>query len=150
MFWGNELRLGVLLNGKLTGLCEPELLLVGRGSNMYLMQKYDNTFIKCIWCCYSGCFCDILSFNVKMYLWLKLYTVPFFVSGQTYTISKGSNNYCPHCKYSNHLLCHSYASSGAFCFHLSSLRCFYINWLESTCGKLNWLDIIWKGTHLSI
>ena len=28
---GNELRLGVLLNGKLTGLWEPELLLVGRG-----------------------------------------------------------------------------------------------------------------------
>ena len=27
--------------------------------------------------------CDILSLNVKMYLWLKLYTVPFFVSGQT-------------------------------------------------------------------
>ena len=32
-----------------------------------------------------------------MYLWLKLYTVPFFVSGQTYKISKGSNNYCSHC-----------------------------------------------------
>ena len=31
-----------------------------------------------------------------MYLWLKLYTVPFFVSGQTYKISKGSNNYCSH------------------------------------------------------
>ena len=45
---GNELRLGVLLNGKLTGLWEPKLLLVGRGSNTYLMQKYDNTFIKCI------------------------------------------------------------------------------------------------------
>ena len=38
-------------------------------------------------------FCDILSLNVKMYLRLKLYTVPFFVSGQTYTISKGSNHY---------------------------------------------------------
>ena len=61
------------------------------------MQKYDNTFIKFIWC-YSG-FCDILSLNVKMYLWLKLYTVPFFVSGQTYKISKGSNNYCSHCKW---------------------------------------------------
>ena len=32
--------------------------------------------------------CDILSLNVKMYLCLKLYTVPFFVSGQTYKISK--------------------------------------------------------------
>ena len=32
-----------------------------------------------------------------MYLWLKLCTVPFFVSGQTYKISKGSNNYCSHC-----------------------------------------------------
>ena len=32
-----------------------------------------------------------------MYLWLNLYTVPFFVSGQTYKISKGSNNYCSHC-----------------------------------------------------
>ena len=58
------------------------------------MQKYDNTFIKLIWCCYI---CDILSLNVKMYPWLKLYTVPFFVSGQTYKISKGSNNYCSHC-----------------------------------------------------
>ena len=38
---GNELRLGVLLNGKLTGLWEPELLLVGGGSNTYFMQKYD-------------------------------------------------------------------------------------------------------------
>ena len=32
----------------LTGLWEPELLLVGRGSNAYFMQKYDNTFIKLI------------------------------------------------------------------------------------------------------
>ena len=31
--------------------------------------------------------CDILSLNIKMYQWLKLYTVPFFVSGQTYKIS---------------------------------------------------------------
>ena len=38
----------MLLNGKLTGLWEPELLLVGRGSNTYFMQKYDNTFIKFI------------------------------------------------------------------------------------------------------
>ena len=38
----------VLLNGKLTGLWEPELLLVGRGSNTYFMQKYDNHFLKCI------------------------------------------------------------------------------------------------------
>ena len=29
--------------------------------------------------------------------WFKWYTVPFFVSGQTYKISKGSNNYCSHC-----------------------------------------------------
>ena len=42
---GNELRLGVLLNGKRIGLWEPELLLVGRGSNTYFRQKYDN---KCI------------------------------------------------------------------------------------------------------
>ena len=33
---------------------------------------------------------------LKMYLF-KLYTVPFFVNGQTYKISKGSNNYCSHC-----------------------------------------------------
>ena len=45
---GNELRLGVLLNGKLTGLWEPELFLVGRGSNTYFMQKYDNTCITFI------------------------------------------------------------------------------------------------------
>ena len=42
-------------------------------------------------------FGDILSLNVKMYLWLKLHTIPFFVSGQTYKISKVSNNYCSHC-----------------------------------------------------
>ena len=99
---GNELRLGLLLNGKLTGLWEPELLLVGRGSNTYFMQKYDNKCRKCIWCCYSGFFCNIISLNVKMYLWLKLYTVPFFVSGQTYKISKGSNNYCSHCMWKCH------------------------------------------------
>ena len=46
----------VLINGELTGLWDPELLLVGRGSNTYFMQKYDNTFIKCIWWCYSGFF----------------------------------------------------------------------------------------------
>ena len=63
------------------------------------MQKYDNKCIKCILCCYSGLFCDIMSLNVKMYLWLTLYTVPFFVSGQTYKISKGSNNYSFHCMY---------------------------------------------------
>ena len=37
----------------------------------------------------------IFCLNVKMYL--KLYTVLFFVSGQTYRITKGSNNYCSHC-----------------------------------------------------
>ena len=36
-------------------------------------------------------------FCLSMYLRLKLYTFPFFVSGQTYKISKGSNNYCSHC-----------------------------------------------------
>ena len=30
----------MLLNGKLTGLWETELLLLGRGSNTYFMQKY--------------------------------------------------------------------------------------------------------------
>ena len=62
-----------------------------------LKWKYDNKYLKFVRCCYSGFFCDILSLNVKMYVWLKLYTVPFFVSGQTYKISKGSNNYCSHC-----------------------------------------------------
>ena len=79
--------------GKLTCLWEPELLLVGRGSNTYFHAKnMINTFIKMYM---------MLSFwiflNVKMYLWLKLYTVPCFVSGQTYKISKGSHNYCSHC-----------------------------------------------------
>ena len=69
------------------------------GSNTYFMWKYDNKYIKFVWCCYSGFFCDILSLNVKTYLWLKLYTVPFFLSGQTYKISKGSNNYCSHCNW---------------------------------------------------
>ena len=48
---GNELRLRGLLNGKLTGLWEPELLLVGRGSNTYFMQKFNKKL-----CCYSGFF----------------------------------------------------------------------------------------------
>ena len=61
------------------------------------MWKYDNKYIKFVRCCYSGFFCEFLSLNVKMYLWLKLCPVPFFVSGQTYKISKGSNNYCSHC-----------------------------------------------------
>ena len=41
----------------------------------------------------------IFCLNFKMYLWLKLYTVPFFVSWQTYKISKGSKNNCSHCMY---------------------------------------------------
>ena len=45
--------------------------------NTYFMWKYDNKYIQFVQCCYSGFFCDILSLNVKMYLWLKLYTVPF-------------------------------------------------------------------------
>ena len=61
------------------------------------MWKYENKYIKFVRCCYSGFFGDILSLNVKIYLWLKLYTVPFFVRRQTYKISKGSNNYCSHC-----------------------------------------------------
>ena len=99
-----------LHQGKLTGPWEPELLLAGRGSNTYFMQKYDNKFVKCkiymmllFWI-----FFDILSLNVKMYIRLKSYTVPFFVSGQTYKISKGSNNYCSHCKCHN-LSYHLYA-----------------------------------------
>ena len=63
----------------------------------YFMWKYDNKYIQFVRCCYSGFFCDILSLRVKMYLWLKLYAVPFFLSGQTYKISKGSNNYSSHC-----------------------------------------------------
>ena len=62
----------MLLNGKLTGLWEPELLLVGRGSNTYFMQKYDN---KCMYVHQNvydvdilDSFCDILSLSVKMYL----------------------------------------------------------------------------------
>ena len=31
-----------------TGLWEPELFLVGRGSNTYFMQKYDNKLITFI------------------------------------------------------------------------------------------------------
>ena len=61
-------------------------------------SRYTVVAVKYIWC-YSGFFCDILSLNVKMCPWLKLYTVPFFVSGQTYKISKGSNYYCSHCSY---------------------------------------------------
>ena len=64
---------------------------------LWIKYLYDNKYLKFVQCCYSGFFCDILSLNVKMYLWLKLYTVPFFVSGQTYKISKGSNNCCSHC-----------------------------------------------------
>ena len=45
----------------------------------------------------SPIFCRYSVSQCIIYLWLKLYTVPFFVSGQTYKISKGSNNYCSHC-----------------------------------------------------
>ena len=63
------------------------------------MWKYDNKYIKMLlfWI-FWGIFCLSM---LKMYLWLKLYTVPFFVSGQTYKISKGLNNYCSHCIYTD-------------------------------------------------
>ena len=78
------------------------------------MWKYDNKYIQFVQCCYSGFFCDILSLNVKMYLWLKWYTVPFFVSGQTYKISKGSNNYSSHCtSWSSSVLCTAMAKERA-------------------------------------
>ena len=78
------------------GFATTYQVLLFYGSNTYFMWKYENKYIKFVQCC-SGFFCDILSLNVKMSLWLKLDTVPFFVSGQTYKISKGSNNYCCHC-----------------------------------------------------
>ena len=51
------------LNGKLTGLWEPELLLVGRGSNTYFMQKYDNkiNFYDVV---ILDFLCDIPSLNI--------------------------------------------------------------------------------------
>ena len=70
-------------------LCLPTKVspvLLFYGSNTYFMWKYDNKYIKFVRCCYSGFFCDILSLSDKMYLWIKWYTVPFFVSGQTYKI----------------------------------------------------------------
>ena len=88
-------RLNSVLANK--GFSTKYYVLLFYGSNTYLMWKYDNKYIQFVWCCYSGFFCDILSLKVKMYLLLKLYTVPFFVSAQTYKISKGSNNYCSHC-----------------------------------------------------
>ena len=54
--------------------------------NTYSMRKYDNKYRKLL---LFWIFCDILSLNVKMYLRLKWYTVPFFISGQPYKISKG-------------------------------------------------------------
>ena len=81
------------------GFSTKYYVLLFYGSNTYFMWKYDNKYIKFVRCCYSGFFGDILPLSVKMYLWLKLYTVPFFVSGQTYKIGKESNNYCSHCMY---------------------------------------------------
>ena len=62
----------------------------------------------------------MLSLNVKIDLWLKLYTVPFFVSGQTYKISKGSNHYYSHCMIATLTLKHTFGLSliriyGCFC-----------------------------------
>ena len=73
-----------------------------------------------------------------MYLWLKLYTVPFFVSGQTYKISKGSNNYCSHCNYFTNFI--DYCSSLAlFCLWAwtndLSLRCKRL-WTLPACKEL--------------
>ena len=55
---------------------------------IYILYIYSgsNTYLIPCWFCR---FAHLL----KMYLWLQLYTVPFFVSGQTYKISKGSNHY---------------------------------------------------------
>ena len=69
------------------GLWEPELLLVGRGSNTYFMQKYDNTFIKFVQCCYAGFFCDILSHNAKMYQCMLAYIVSVYAGIHTYTLT---------------------------------------------------------------
>ena len=55
----------MLLNGKLTGLWEPELLLVGRGSNTYFMQKFDNKLLYDVFI--QDFFLDGTS-DVKMYL----------------------------------------------------------------------------------
>ena len=40
---------------------------------------------------------------------INVYTVPFFVSGQTYKISKGSNNYSLHCICCDMLITHAVA-----------------------------------------
>ena len=90
------------------------------GSQNYCWLVGYQILIKFIWCCFSRFFCDILLLNVQMYLWLKLYTVPFFVSEQTDKISKGSNNYCSHCIYLS--LC-TYTPSERWSFSvLSSLH----------------------------
>ena len=53
-------------------------------------------------------------FCLSMLKWLKLYTVPFFVSGQTYKISKGSNNYCSHFNQKIQEICTQYLKKPIF------------------------------------
>ena len=54
----------MLLNGKLTGLWEPELLHVGRGSNTYSCK---NMIIN-VYNLFDDVFVIFLSLNVKLYL----------------------------------------------------------------------------------
>ena len=76
-------------------------------------------------------FFETLSLNVKMYLWLKWYTVPFFVSGQTYKISKGSNKYCSHCIYGSSKPLHDVNLKGQIFYFLcneqsGNIQCYII------------------------
>ena len=74
--------------GEFTLLIASQKVIVWSKKHTKVYSGSNNYLIPCWFCCcYSGFFCDFLSLNVKMYLWLKLCTVPFFVSGQTYKIS---------------------------------------------------------------
>ena len=64
---------------------EPELLLVGRGSNTYFMQKYDNTFIKCI----------VLS-GFKMYYVVNLDLFVIFCLSMFKCTYDKNNGHCVH------------------------------------------------------
>ena len=48
------------------------------------------------------------------------YTVPFFVSVQTYQISKGSNNYCSHCIHTHFTAIYTLSSEHSIHFSANS------------------------------
>ena len=89
-------------------------------------------------------FCDTMSLNVKMYLWLKLYTVPFFVSGQTNKINKGSNNYCSHCILSGVTWKNSASYQNILAIWITHSQNKKVLWIKMTTPQAVLENVDWK------